>query len=303
VQLRAVPRPITVWIPAVRPQRMATSGCARRQRFATRGGRWSSMGRVGHAERRRPAAHPVHGHLRPRPGVHDLALPGPGHAAAGRREPHLRGRELQWRGLRRWQWRRDLRARRAFAHRPLHVRGEPNASGAGRTSEAERCARSPTTTPSRLRSPAAVSQPTCAATAARGAASGCHGTWRTADSSPTERSAIAQTRLDPERRAAAAAARSTTTATASGSRSEQPPGQQPRDRGRRCDLLRQQRPQRHARDQGQRPAAQSKRRISDRRSARHLLPGRRPARDRRLRAALSGSDQAATRAGPLLPRV
>ena len=80
--------------------------------------RW---GRIGHAERRGPAAHPLHGHLRPRSDVHDVALPGPGHAAAGRREPRLRGRELQRPGLRRRRRRRDLRARRASEHRELHL--------------------------------------------------------------------------------------------------------------------------------------------------------------------------------------
>ena len=67
-------------------------------------------------------------------------------------------------------------------------------------------------------------------------------------------------------------------------------------RGRRGDLLRQQRPHRHARDQGQRPAAQPQRRLSDRRPARHLLPRRRSARDRPLRPALSAPRPAAVTA-------
>ena len=68
---------------------------------------------------------------------------------------------------------------------------------------------------------------------------------------------------------------------------QQPPGGQPRQRGRWGDLLRQQRSHRHARDQGQRPAAQSQRRLSDRRPARHLLPGGRAASDSALRSALT----------------
>ena len=124
-------------------------------------------GRVGHAERRGPAPHPVHGHLRPRPGLHDLALPGPGHAAAGRREPRLRGRELQWRALRRRRRRCDLRARRAVAHRPLDVHREPLRSERARCGWRSGASAVCVPLPPGGRDRQSLHEPTCAATAAR----------------------------------------------------------------------------------------------------------------------------------------
>ena len=57
----------------------------------------------------------------PRPEVHHLALPGPGHAAADRQGHRVRARERHRRALRRRWRRRDLRARRPAAHPPLHL--------------------------------------------------------------------------------------------------------------------------------------------------------------------------------------
>ena len=123
--------------------------------------------RAGHAQRRRPPAHPLHGHLRPRPEVHDLALPGPGHAAAGRREPRVRatGTPPARTSTAAAAARSSCAAGGCASSTPRFIgnRCEPT----GRTSAAERCACCRSTTASRWTWSAAASRATCAATAAR----------------------------------------------------------------------------------------------------------------------------------------
>ena len=79
----------------------------------------------GDAERRGPAPHPLHGHLRPSAEVDDVALPGPGLAEARDPEHGVHRRRLDRPGLRRWRRRRDLRPRRPAAHRELRVHRQP----------------------------------------------------------------------------------------------------------------------------------------------------------------------------------
>ena len=50
--------------------------------------------RTGDAQRRGPAPHPLHGHVRSGAEVDDVALPGSGHPAARRPEPDVHRREL-----------------------------------------------------------------------------------------------------------------------------------------------------------------------------------------------------------------
>ena len=174
----------------------------------------------GHAQRRGPAPHPLHGHLRPRPGVHDLALPGPGDAAARRREPHVRGRELHRRGLRRRRRRRDLRARRAAAHRPLDVRPATAAIATGPTSGggAVRALSQYRYLPVQVVGSRFTGQRVQQRRRAEQHRRVVERRGQPLRPQPRDRTA-ARTRRGPARPAAAAAARSTTTATASSSRS------------------------------------------------------------------------------------
>ena len=185
-------------------------------------------------------------------------------------------RELRRRAVRRRGRRRDLRARRAPAHRALHVRRQPL-----RPRRARRRRRSRARAVSYHGLPVNVvnSRFTGNVCSNGGALSSIGVSWNVAHSTFIRNRAIGRG-ANPARgrhaRAAAAAARSTTTATASRSRSPPPPGRQPRRRGRRGDLLRQQRPHRHARDRDSVLQHNPSDGFRDRRPARHLLPGRGP---------------------------
>ena len=69
---------------------MTRDGQGRQQHAARRRAR---RRRQGDAQRRRQAPHPLHEHLRPGADLDHVALPGPGHAAAHRAEPHVRARQ------------------------------------------------------------------------------------------------------------------------------------------------------------------------------------------------------------------
>ena len=168
--------------------------------------------RAGDAERRGPAAHPLHGHLRPGAGVDDLALPGPGGAAARRAEHRLHRRQLHRPALRRRRRWRDLRPRRAAADRRLARSPATGATPTGRTSAA-----AAVRALSQYRNlPVYVVNSRFDANVCSngGALSSIGVSWTVLNSrfTPTGRSAPAPTRPDPARPAAAAAARSTTTA-------------------------------------------------------------------------------------------
>ena len=245
--------------------------------------------RPGHAERRRPAADPLHEHLRPGPDLDHLALPGPGHAAAGRPEPHLRRRELH---------RRDFdgggggaifaRGGRLRIVNSTFVRNRCDPTGPDLGGGAVRVLSQYHGLPVYV----VGSRFTANVCSNGGALSSIGVSWTSLNSRFTDNRAIGH---------GANPARAGTPGGGSGGAIYNDGNHftltvagchltgNHAARGRRGDLLRQQRPHRHAARSGQRPAAQPQRRLRDRRPARHLLPRRRPARDRRLRPALSVS--------------
>ena len=149
--------------------------------------------RSGDAQRRGPAAHPLHEHLRRRPAVHEEPLPGSGDAAARGPEPHVRERERDRPAAGGRGWRGHLRPWRPPQDRQLAVRGQSLRQHRPRSRRRRGPGAEPVQGPARVRRRQHLRERACAPTAARSAASASPGRSSTASSATTRRSGAAPT--------------------------------------------------------------------------------------------------------------